>query len=85
MRAVKEKANTAGRNPGQSASQNPVACDSGQILYNLNLGSYEFSVQTTDSAVSNLLTSCKLRLDCMKIIQVSNEQSLKLWQCVQIS
>lgn len=52
MQAISEVAHTAGKSSGQPASPNPVACDNGQVLYNLNLGSFEFSVQTTDSAVS---------------------------------
>ena len=52
MMAATETAHTAGKNAGQTASQNPVACDDGNILYNLNMGYYEFSIQTTDLKVS---------------------------------
>ena len=55
MDVLNQQRNTAGNYDGQLPGENPVACDSGHILYNLNIGTYLFNVQASDVTVRTSL------------------------------
>jgi len=76
MTVVSQQQKTAGSYGGSAASQNPVPCDSGRVLYNLNMGTYSFTVQASDFAVRSLsclsyLLTCNILFICLVMKRVT--------------
>ena len=51
MTSISEAAGTAGDNQGLGPAENPVPCDNATAQYNLDDGTFNFTVQVTDNAV----------------------------------
>ena len=55
MTSLREDRGTAGNGTGHGTSANPVICDSDTIQYNLDIGTYTFTVQVADVLVKFIL------------------------------